>query len=61
LVWLVLLSFATSFFWFSPLIPWTMIALTVVSSVYLWHRLLLARSPALPIRALAAAAAGGPR
>jgi hypothetical protein len=61
LIWLVLLSFATSFFWFSPLIPWTMIALTVVSSVYLWHRLLLARSPALPIRALAAAAAGGPR
>ena len=60
LTWLALLSFATSFFWFSPVIPWTMIAATVGSSVYLWHRLLQARSPALPMRSRAAAAAGGP-
>ena len=59
LMWLALLSFATSFFWISPLIPWAMIAATVGSSVYFWHRLLQARSPALPTRSLAAAAAGG--
>jgi hypothetical protein len=58
LMWLALLSFANGFFWFSPFIPWTMIAATVWSSVYLWHRLLQARSPALPTHSLAAAAAG---
>jgi hypothetical protein len=48
LIWLVLLSFATSFFWISPLIPWAMIAATISASVYLWHRLLEARALALP-------------
>lgn len=56
LIWLALLSFATSFFWISPLIPWAMIVATVSSSVLLWNRLLDVQSPALAPRSLAAAA-----
>jgi PAP2 superfamily len=57
LLWLALLSFAPSFFWISPLIPWAMVVTTVSSSVVLWHHLLQARSPEPPACALAAAAA----
>ncbi|MGA8503587.1 MAG: phosphatase PAP2 family protein [Candidatus Sulfotelmatobacter sp.] len=56
LVWLALLSYATRFFWISPLIPWAMIVATVSSSVFYWHRLLRAPSPELPARSVAAAA-----
>ena len=56
LIWLALLSFTTRLFWISPLIPWAMIVATISSSVFRWHRLLQARSPALPVRSMAAAA-----
>jgi hypothetical protein len=60
LLWLALLSFATRFFWISPAIPWTMSIATISASVFLWHRLLQARSPAAaPGRPLAAAATAG--
>ncbi len=58
LIWLALLSYATPLFWISPFIPWAMIVATVSSSVFLWHRLLRARPEDLPVRSLAAAAAG---
>jgi len=60
LVWLALLSYATSLFWISPVIPWAMIVTTVSSSVVFWHRLLRARPDALPARSLAAAAGTTP-
>jgi PAP2 superfamily len=56
LIWLALLSFTTRLFWISPLIPWAMIVATISWSVFRWHRLLQARSPALPVRSMAAAA-----
>lgn len=40
LIWLGLLSFATKFFWISPLLPWAMIVGTIALSVFFWHRLL---------------------
>ncbi|MFZ0279004.1 MAG: phosphatase PAP2 family protein [Candidatus Sulfotelmatobacter sp.] len=58
LAWLALLSYATRFFWISPLVPWAMIVATVSSSVLFWHRLLRARSEELPVRSSLAAAAG---
>ena len=42
LVWLASLSFAVKMFWISPLLPWTMVAATVTSSVYFWQRLMQA-------------------
>jgi hypothetical protein len=60
LTWLALLSFATSFFWITPLIPWSMIFATVAGSVYLWHQLLQTGSEKLPaVRSMAAAAGAG--
>lgn len=56
LLWLALLSFATSVFWISPVLPWAMVLVTVASSIFFWHRLLQAGSPELPVRTLAAAA-----
>lgn len=56
LVWLALLSFGTRLFWVSPIIPWSMAAATVSSTVFLGHRLL--RTEPLPVRTLAAAAGG---
>jgi hypothetical protein len=59
LAWLALLSFATGFFWISPLVPWTMVLVTVFPSVALWHRLLRANpvpEPAILRRAAAASA-----
>lgn len=58
LVWLALLSFSTSLFWSSPVVPWGMIVVTVAPSTLLWHRLLRAgtqEEPA-PVRAAAASA-----
>ncbi len=40
LIWLALLSFSVNLFWSSPIVPWTMIVVTVASSIYFWHRLL---------------------
>jgi PAP2 superfamily len=57
LAWMMLLSYATSFFWISPLIPWAMVAGTVAASIFFWHRLLVAKTPQpLPARAMGAAA-----
>lgn len=58
LIWLAGLSFSVKLFWISPLLPWTMIAATVSSSVFLWHRLLQAESrpTSVQYRALAAGA-----
>jgi hypothetical protein len=39
LAWMALLSFATSFFWISPVIPWAMVICTVSISIFLMHRL----------------------
>jgi hypothetical protein len=59
LIWLALLSFSTRIFWISPLLPWSMIAATVVPSIMLWHRLLAipeAEKQEQPLRAHAAGA-----
>ncbi len=56
LFWLALLSFCTKLFWISPLLPWTMIAATVSSSVFLWHRLMKA-NPQVTTTVMRAAAA----
>ncbi|MBV9182033.1 MAG: phosphatase PAP2 family protein, partial [Acidobacteria bacterium] len=40
LLWLALLSFATRLFWTSPVLPWTMVAVTLGASLTLWRRLL---------------------
>jgi hypothetical protein len=56
LLWFSLLSFTTSFFWSSPLVPWGMIVATIGPSVFLWHRLAGALEQELPVRPRAAAA-----
>lgn len=56
LIWLALLSFTTSIFWGSPVVPWAMIAATVAPSVFLWNRLLCAGKNGHPGRLKAAAA-----
>ncbi len=56
LLWLALLSFATSLFWTTPLLPWAMVVATIGSSILLWHRLLRAGSEEHPVQARAAAA-----
>lgn len=38
-VWLILLRFANPFFWISPLIPWTLVILSVAASLYGLNRL----------------------
>jgi hypothetical protein len=59
LTWISLLSYATSLFWMSPLVPWAMIVATVIPSVALWQRLLRAGRPEQPVQLRAAAAAAG--
>jgi hypothetical protein len=59
LVWLAMLSFTTGIFWITPLLPWAMTVGTVSSSIFLWRRLLDARSPQLPASLPVAAAAAG--
>jgi hypothetical protein len=39
LAWMALISFATPFFWISPIIPWTMVIATISVSSLLMHRL----------------------
>jgi hypothetical protein len=39
LAWMALVSFATPFFWKSPVIPWAMVIGTVSISIFLMHRL----------------------
>jgi hypothetical protein len=60
LFWFALLSFYTPIFWLSPLLPWGMIAATVIPSVMLWHRLLGAKTkieePAAHLMAVGASA-----
>jgi len=56
LIWLALLSFSTTIFWSSPVVPWTMIVLTVAPSILLWNRLVTAGSEVEPVRVRAASA-----
>jgi len=56
LIWLALLSFTTTIFWTSPVLPWTMIVATVAPSILLWHRLVPAGTQEEPVRARAASA-----
>ena len=56
LLWLALLSFATSIFWTTPLLPWAMVVATVGPSILLWRRLLRAGTEEEPVQARAAAA-----
>jgi hypothetical protein len=56
LIWLALLSFSTSIFWSSPIVPWAMVIATVAASVYLWNRLMNAGSEPQPVPVRAAAA-----
>lgn len=39
LAWMGLVSFATPFFWISPVIPWAMVIATISASSFLAHRL----------------------
>jgi|HubBroStandDraft_1064217.scaffolds.fasta_scaffold18407_2 hypothetical protein len=39
LAWMALVSFATPFFWLSPVVPWTMVIATISASSFLAHRL----------------------
>jgi hypothetical protein len=60
LFWFALLSFDTPIFWLSPLLPWGMIAATVIPSVWLWNGLLAAKTkveePAVGLIAVGASA-----
>jgi hypothetical protein len=56
LIWLALLSFTTTIFWTSPVLPWTMIVATVAPSIWLWNRLVPAGTQEEPVRARAASA-----
>jgi len=56
LIWLALLSFTSSIFWSSPLVPWTMIVATVAPSIIFWNRLLRAGDLQKPVRSHSAAA-----
>jgi hypothetical protein len=39
LAWMALISFATPFFWISPIIPWAMVIATISVSTLLMHRM----------------------
>jgi hypothetical protein len=39
LAWFVALGYAPNFFWISPIVPWTLCVLTVVSAIYLHRKL----------------------
>ena len=39
LLWMALVSFATPLFWISPVVPWTLVALTIAASIWQAHRL----------------------
>ena len=56
LLWMALLSFATSVFWVSPLVPWATTIATVAPSILFWNRLMSAETQEEPVKARAAAA-----
>lgn len=56
LIWLALLSFSTTIFWSSPVVPWAMIVFTVVPSIMLWNRLVSVASEVEPVLVRAASA-----
>jgi hypothetical protein len=56
LIWLALLSFSTTIFWSSPVVPWAMTVATVAPSILLWNRLVPAGTQEEPVRARAASA-----
>jgi hypothetical protein len=56
LLWMAVLSFATSIFWVSPVVPWTMTVATVAPSILFWNRLTSAGTREEPAKARAAAA-----
>ena len=59
LIWLALLSFNVKIFWISPIIPWSMIALSIAPSILLWNRLLRAVTGEESLPAKVAAAGVG--
>jgi hypothetical protein len=56
LIWLALLSFTTTIFWTSPVLPWAMIVATVAPSILLWNRLVPSGIQEEPVRVRAASA-----
>ena len=56
LIWLALLSFTTTIFWTSPVLPWAMIVATVAQSILLWNRLVPSGIQEEPVRVRAASA-----
>ena len=56
LLWMALLSFTTSIFWISPVLPWAMIVATVVPTILLWNRLTSAEPLEEPVKVRAASA-----
>lgn len=56
LIWLALLSFTTTIFWISPVLPWAMVVATVAPSILLWNRLVSTVIEEQPARAKAATA-----
>jgi hypothetical protein len=61
LIWLALLSFSTTIFWSSPVVPWAMIVCTIAPSILLWNRLVSTGSQDEqdePVRARVASASG---
>jgi len=56
LVWLGLLSFTTSIFWVSPILPWTMVISTVAPSILFWNRLMREGQQEAPVRSRSVAA-----
>jgi hypothetical protein len=56
LIWLALLSFSTTLFWSSPVVPWTMVVATVAPSILFWNRLVAGDAQSEPVRARAASA-----
>ncbi len=56
LIWLALLSFTTTIFWSSPVLPWAMIVATVAPSILLWNRLVPSGIQEEAVRARAASA-----
>lgn len=56
LIWMALLSFATSIFWITPVLPWAMIVATIAPTILLWNRLMSDEPQEAPVKARAAAA-----
>ncbi len=56
LLWMALLSFTTSIFWISPVLPWAMIVATVAPTILLWNRLTSAEPLEEPVKVRAASA-----